>query len=160
MTVTYEAIATYTAPSAVASYTFSSIPSTYTDLRLIVLSSNTSGDSGVVARFNGDTANNYSNTGLYGNGTTAASFRESNISRVYVGRHDTTISSSVAEIQNYSNTTTYKTVLARGNDATLTIVTAGLWRSTAAISSIVVFDQSALNFNAGSTFSLYGIKAE
>lgn len=158
MPSTYTPIQSYTLGSAQSSVTFNTF-SGYTDLVLVISSSNTSGDSGVVARFNGDSGSNYSNTGMYGNGSTATSFRDSNQTRVYIGRHDTTISTSIAHIQNYSNTTTYKTVIERGNDASLVMATVGLWRSTAAITSILVFDQSSLNFNAGSTFTLYGILA-
>lgn len=153
---TYTPIQSQTLGSAQASVTFNSF-SGYTDLRLVISASNITGDSGIVARFNGDTGSNYSNTGMYGNGTTATSFRDTSQTRVYVGRFDTTISTSVTEIQNYANTTTYKTVLSRGNDATLTIATVGLWRSTAAISTITILDQSGANFNTGSIFTLYGI---
>ena len=59
---------------------------------------------------------------------------------------------------NYANTTTFKTYLARYN-ATSTQLSdeVALWRSTAAINSITLTAVSA-NFNAGSTFTLYGIK--
>ena len=55
--------------------------------------------------------------------------------------------------------TTNKTFLARGNDANdATVVFAGLWRNTNAISSITLTG-SAVNLSSGSTFTLYGIKA-
>jgi hypothetical protein len=58
---------------------------------------------------------------------------------------------------NYSNTTTYKTVLTRAgrnNQATEAFV--GLWRNTAAITSISLTSQT---YTTDSTFTLYGIKA-
>ena len=63
---------------------------------------------------------------------------------------------------NYSNTTTNKTVLARGNNASDasypgTEAFVGLWRSTAAINRID-FSSNSKTWNAG-TFTLYGIKA-
>ena len=63
------------------------------------------------------------------------------------------------QIMNYSNTTTYKTALSRSNNAnTGTDAIVGLWRSTAAINSIVVLI-SGNQFATGSTFTLYGIKS-
>jgi hypothetical protein len=60
---------------------------------------------------------------------------------------------------NYANTTTYKTTLARTNDALLQArASVGLWRNTSAINSILV-SYYGYNFDAGSTFTLYGIQA-
>jgi hypothetical protein len=60
---------------------------------------------------------------------------------------------------NYSNTTTNKTALIRGNNAALfTDATVGVWRSTAAITSITLASDGAA-FDSGSTFNLYGIAA-
>ncbi len=66
----------------------------------------------------------------------------------------------IQQYQNYSNTTTYKTVLSRCSNPTGgTLAVAGLWRSTAAITSITL-TPTAGNWLSGSTFTLYGIKAE
>jgi hypothetical protein len=159
MPLTYTPIATQTLSSATATVTFSSIPATYTDLVLIVSASNPTNDSGLQVRFNGDSATNYSDTSVYGNGTSALSFRTTSQTAMFIGRTDTGISTNIANIQNYSNTTTNKTVISRGNDSALAIATVGLWRSTAAINSVVVLDQNGRNFGIGSTFSLYGILA-
>jgi hypothetical protein len=67
----------------------------------------------------------------------------------------------VANIQNYSNATTYKTVVSRGgaaNTGMIVIAYVGLWRSTAAITTITLFSDTG-NLATGSTFSLYGITA-
>ena len=62
-------------------------------------------------------------------------------------------------IQNYANTTTYKTMISRASDATQNAIAyVGLWRSTSAINSITL-SVSAGTFAIGSTFTLYGIKA-
>ena len=62
---------------------------------------------------------------------------------------------------NYSNSTTYKTVISRGGNAATWVTTnVGLWRNTAAITSVKVFASDASsNMNSGSTFTLYGIAA-
>jgi hypothetical protein len=63
-------------------------------------------------------------------------------------------------VMNYANSTTYKTTLSRADAANeeLTAIV-GLWRSTAAITSIKVAADAGINFSTGSTFTLYGIKS-
>ena len=72
---------------------------------------------------------------------------------------DNTASTSIINYMNYSNTTTYKTVLGRGNDGTYVIQHVGLWRSTSEINTIKVFNLSSVNFAAGTVLTLYGIVA-
>lgn len=165
MASTYTPIATQTLGSAAASVTFSSIPSTYTDLVLILNGYNATVDNASPRiRFNSDAGANYSETSLYGDGTSAGSTRGSNDNQLYAGYQrgwsttSTNRATNIVQILNYSNSTTKKTMLSRanvGNSIVESIV--GLWSSTAAISQIDVF--AAGTFAAGSTFSLYGIKA-
>lgn len=159
MPSTYTPIATSTLGSSSTTVTFSSIPATYTDLVLVVVASNSVNDSGLQVRFNGDSGTNYSDTSMYGNGSGSFSFRTSNQTGAFIGRTDTGISNNIANIQNYSNTTTYKTVISRGNDGTMAIACVGMWRSTAAINSVTVLDQNGRSFPTGSTFTLYGVKS-
>ena len=153
---TYTPIATYTVPSAQASYTFNSFGG-YTDLVLII-NGTTSADENIKIQFNGDTASNYSNTLIYGNGTSALSARNtSSSSLILASLNSSVISNAITHIMNYANTTTYKTVLQRGNNtALMTRADVGLWRSTAAITSMTLFVSSG-NINTGTTFTLYGI---
>jgi hypothetical protein len=158
---TYEPIATTTLTSAVPSVTFGSIPQTYTDLILVVAGESNAVDVSIALVFNSDTATNYSTTGLSGNGSAASSFRETNTSYTTVGSMSTGQNNSIMHIMNYSNSTTNKTVLGRGNVSTQrTRLYAGLWRSTAAITSVNVrINDGTTLFSIGSTFTLYGIKA-
>jgi len=164
MPKTYEPIQTQTLGTAVATVTFSSIPQTYTDLVLqIVAGTNTSVTEPKIV-LNGDTGSNYSNTSLSGNGSAASSNRRTNQTGWildWVGGITTNVSqyNSTTHIQNYSNSTTYKTAITRANstDYGPDLMTF-LWRSTAAITSFQVVP-IANNFLAGSTFTLYGIKA-
>ena len=161
MTATYEKIATNTLGSAAASNTFSSISASYTDLILIAVTTNTSGATNMTVQFNGDTGSNYSRTLINGNGSSATSSRISS-TRLFVGDVGNPSIPSVVILQfmNYSNTTTYKTALSRYGEADIQVgATVGLWRSTSAINSITVNSDSN-NFATGSTFTLYGIKAE
>lgn len=153
-------IATQTLGSAAATVTFSSIPGIYTDLVLVGNLANTTGAGDVYFRFNGDSGANYSKTQLYGTGTVAGSNNQSNYTSFSGFAYlSTTIGTAIGHIMNYSNSTTYKTVLSRSNDsAGLVMANVGLWRNTSAITSITI-GPAANNFIAGSTFTLYGIKA-
>jgi hypothetical protein len=164
MTSTYEKIATTTLGSASATVTFTSITGTYTDLVLITNSATGSNDIDMYIQVNSDTASNYSWTRLLGTGSSALSsrgsssnlgYRVGNMSGSNVGENNV-----IVQFQNYSNTTTFKTVLTRGNNpANLVDAFVGLWRSTSAITSMDIKTQSG-TFSTGSTFTLYGIKAE
>ncbi len=162
MPKTYEPISIQTVGTAVASITFSSIPQTYTDLVLITNTGNGSGDKSILVQLgNGsiDTGSNYSTTYLAGDGTDDFSGRLSSQTSMIASRTSSSINSNGSiMLQNYSNTTTYKTMLSRGNNASgIIALYAGLWRSTAAINTIKLSDESANNFSSGSTFNLYGI---
>jgi hypothetical protein len=159
---TFEAIATQTLGSAAASVTFSSIPSTYTDLVLIITPQSSSGTTSVDIQFNGDTGTNYSLTFLYGDGTSAASGRASNNAVANGGTAVATANTlliNTVQIQNYSNTTTYKSLLTRANNTVGNVLTSiSMWRNTAAINSVLLKLATGANFTTGSTFSLYGVK--
>lgn len=62
---------------------------------------------------------------------------------------------------NYSNTTTYKTVLAKASlPSTEVVARVGLWRSTSAINTVQIKGNGAGNLlAAGMTATLYGIKS-
>lgn len=155
---TYTPIATYTVPSAQASYTFTSIPSTYTDLILVVGGNSSASDNNLM-QFNSDTGTNYSGTFLYGDGTTASSARSTSDSKIQLGGFDgTNPGTLIVQIMNYANTTTYKTVINRMNSGGYVQARVGLWRSTAAINSVKIYP-SASNLTTGSVLTLYGILA-
>ena len=160
---TYVALATQTLGTAASSVTFSSISQDYTDL-VVVAAMPASGAVTTAIRFNSDTATNYSTTLLVGSAGGAASYRESNKSYGITGGLVSGLganSNFILQIQNYSNTTTFKTILVRSNSATLSEVGANviLYRSTSAITSINFIDYNggSNNYPVGTTFSLYGI---
>jgi hypothetical protein len=172
---TYTPIATQTLGSAAASVTFSSIPSTYTDLILIANygDTETSTDTRCLIQVgNGsvDTGSNYSTTATTGDGTSATSTRNS--SRTFFdnytgGSRNTSgyFAINIYQFLNYSNTTTNKTVLYRQNTTDPTIFTGtsavvGLWRSTSAINIIKILPRTGgINILTGASFTLYGIAA-
>ena len=162
MPATYEPIATQTLASAAASITFSSIAASYTDLKW-VLTGTVSSVSDITCRFNSDTSTNYSWTALYGSGTVAGSNRQTSVDaiRTSEGNPSTTIPFfNSGEVFSYAGST-YKTQLTTWNGDTngagYTRTAVGLWRSTAAITSISILP-AASNFNTGTTATLYGIK--
>jgi hypothetical protein len=161
-TNTYVALQTQTLASAASSVTFNSIPQGYTDLVLVTSTQSniSSGSDDINVVINSDsTTGHYSMTYLYGTGSSAVSSRTAG--RIGIGRHDSTeFAVGVTHFQNYSNTTTYKTVLSRGSAASqITIAYVGLWQSTSAINQLVLSPSSASTFSVGSTFSLYGVAA-
>ena len=163
MAITYSPIATTTANGSSNSVTFSSISGSYTDLVLVVNNANTTAADydGVALRFNSDTGTNYSRTYMYGDGTSTASVRQTNGTNLIVGissPNNVIRTNTIVYIQNYSNTTTYKSTLSRSNDANLvTYAIVGMWRNTAAITSVTVVSNGSGNWSNGSTFTLYGI---
>ena len=164
---TYVSIASETLSSAGSTITFSSISGAYTDLVLVINGGTSVNDSWASLRFNTDSSSNYSITRMNGNGTTASSGRNNSQTRILIG-YDAAPNTafqfnSIVNIMNYSNTTTYKTVLTRDNSPAGTSypgasANVGLWRSTSAITTITLVSNTS-NFITGSTFSLYGIAA-
>jgi hypothetical protein len=175
MTSTYEKIATQTLTSATGIVTFSSIPQTYTDLRLIIKGGIADGGFFIGLRAgNGNVATGtiYSDT-LVKEETGALSSRYSNktLGQFYDQGGNNDISYiAIADFMNYSNTTTYKTYLSRNGSASsgFSGVVVGLIASTAAINIIEISEcgmggSGFFNYGnmlSGSTFTLYGIKAE
>jgi hypothetical protein len=161
---TYEPIATTTLSSAQANVTFSTISGNYTDLVLICNAKGASAQS-MRMQLNSDTGSNYSTvntfTDLFGSPSTSSSrYTSENSIRVgYVqnGISTTDFLNCIIQLQNYSNSTTYKSVIAKSFKAVNHSM--GLWRSTAAITSIVLFPAGSVNFSSGSSFTLYGIAA-
>jgi hypothetical protein len=168
MPKTYEPIATTTLGTAAFSVTFSSIPSTYTDLILVVNGSTTVGSGSRLRIGNGsvDTGSNYSFTFLEGTGTTSNTFRNSNIDYLQMNNFSqfapapTYNTTEIVQIMNYANTTTNKTLIQRSNLAQTGVSTmVGLWRSTSAVNVLTYYCSNATTFSAGFTATLYGIKA-
>jgi hypothetical protein len=156
------AIATTTLGSASATITFSSIPATYTDLRIVqVLTGTTNAYSKL--RFNGDTASNYSSTNIRADGSSASSQWETNDNGIRInGNYPVTSVPSLNTVDVFSYAgSTNKTVLNRAlndqNGAGGLVTTVGLWRNTAAITSITIYEFTGDTFAAGTTATLYGI---
>lgn len=164
MTATYEKIATTTLSSNAASVTFSSISQNFTDLIIIVTPKLVSGTAQVLFQLNGDTGTNYSLLRMGADGSVTGSSKPAPTSfgqLSWWGYAGSTFGQVItASLNNYSNNTTYKTMLSRNDNANYGVgLNACMWRNTAAVTSILIYSDTA-NFDTGSTFTLYGIKAE
>jgi hypothetical protein len=159
MAKTYDPISTQTLGSAAASVTFSSIPATYTDL-VLVANVKGAGAGYPKVQINGS-ATGISRLTLNNSGAGAGSIQDG-LNYITAGTTvDTSnfVFNSITQFQNYSNTTTYKTLITRINSASAGIeVVVNGWASTSAITSII-YEISSYNMATGSTFTLYGIKA-
>lgn len=162
---TYKPIQSIALTAATSSVTFSNIDQSYTDLVIVTNFALTNNDVfGHYVQVNGDTGNNYSRTVLYGTGSAAGSARQANVNSCYFGtwndNMDTTDRAATTIFFNdYSNATTYKTIMGRWNVASKeTGAGVGTWRNTAAITSIKI-EANSTTYIAGSTFDLYGIKS-
>jgi hypothetical protein len=159
-TATYSLIASYTAPSAQAAYTFSSIPQTFTDLVLVISGAATTGNPDSTININGETSAYLSSTILQGNGTTASSARRTNLVNLeidWVGM-GTAQCNYIYNFLDYANTTTYKTFIGRFNGTNGTNAIVGLYSRTNAISSMTL-TAVGTTYITGTTFKLYGILA-
>lgn len=162
MAITYEAISSVTVGTAVGSFDFTSIPSTYTDLVLVL---NGTSNAGAALRFNSDSASNYNRSIMYGNGSSALGTRGNGESWAYQtppavsGGDRLTI---VYNINNYASNSVFKTVLYRSSyPAGGVSLGVNIWKSTSAITTISCFsnDGGGGTWSVGTTASLYGIKA-
>lgn len=172
MAFTYIPIATVTVgASPVSTIDFTSIPATYTDLKIVVSARcNRTGferDS-IELTFNNNTSN-YSTRTLNGSGSSAGSatgYSAASIQRADVNG-PTTTSNTFSNIEfyipNYAGST-YKPVTIDSvyeDNVTLAFIhcIAGLWSNTAAITSVKLGLETS-SFVQYSTATLYGIKKD
>ena len=154
--------------STSSSVTFSSIPATYTDLKVVasIRSDRSGAESNLTLKFNSSTSG-YSRRELYGNGASAASATASSASAfeyIYIpsaSATSNTFNNIEIYIPNYAsaNYKSFSIDNAQENNQTTAYLQleAGLWSNTTAIDSITLTEQYGSNFSSGSTFYLYGI---
>jgi hypothetical protein len=148
--------------------TFSSISSAYTDLVLSIVCQNaavTTGTRTGVLTINGDTGTNYSTTQLRGDGTSATSTQTTSRASIFyaeiprIGSGANLFAHSRISFFNYRGSTN-KTLLCENsadlNGSGFVVRNVGLWRNTAAITSITL-EGGAEGFTTGTTATLYGI---
>ena len=161
---TYTTIATTTLGSDTASIEFTSISGSYTDLVLVFSGFTNATASGVIDVVVGnnsyDTGTNYSGTRLIGYSGGTLSDRYSDQNQWQWSSSSSNQCVVIAQFQNYSNTTTNKTVLQSENGAGAAVAAnVWLWRSTSAINRIKLTANNSGLLKATTTVSLYGIAA-
>lgn len=155
-TAQYTALANLTLSSTASSVTFSSISSAYRDLYFRI-QVGTSGSTDILYQFNGDTtAANYPSILMQGDGSSTFSGTASN-NRIVSSSTAGDLTASL-QIMDYSVTDKHKSLLIRGDTASIkTYAFASRWANTAAVTQ-VVFTPAAGSFAVGSSFALYGVK--
>jgi hypothetical protein len=163
MPATYEPIATTTLGSAASTITFSTIPGTYTDLRLVLVPKMTAA-ANLELQYNNDTGTNYSNTYVYGTGSSALSSRSTSQSKIFATVDQlpsgqwTFLSFDVFSYAGSTNKTCLITHQSDNNGSGYVGNLVGLWRNTSAITSLKLTAGSG-NFDTGTRATLFGIKA-
>lgn len=164
MPATFEPIATTTLGSNAATITFSSIPSTYTDLRLVLSCPGLSAADFPYFQFVTDTGANYSITRLRGNGTAASASQQ--VSTTSIQAMNASITGSVSffltlDVNNYSSSSIFKTALISYNASEYSSGNIGrcigLWRSTNTITRIDIKTNNGNSYTTNTIATLYGI---
>jgi hypothetical protein len=169
MASTYELINSSTLTTSAFGVTFSSIPTTFTDLMLRISARTDVGSNQdtVKLRFNNDTNTNYGRNTLFGGGSGGVGSNNNLTTRIlapYVNG-STAQSDTFGAIDFYIPSyrrSQYKELSAFGaseNDNNLAYmgITAGLYTDTTPISTVTVEPENGGSFLSGSSFYLYGI---
>lgn len=158
---TYEPIATTIVTSG-TSVTFSNIPQTYTDL-VLTLTGTVDANCQIVFQVNSNTGTNYSLTYLYGDGTSAGGSRATTANMITYGALCGVVTSNskysaTMNIQNYTNTSLYKSIYVQSMSLDQVETVANTFRSSSAITTIKILFDRAANFT-NMTLTLHGIAA-
>lgn len=169
MAVTYKLIETVTVGAGgSASITFTSIPQTYTDLQLVVSGRSSAAvvAANISLTFNGSTSG-YSTRNIWGNGSVvqndnaSTSFLYGSVAVSGSSATGSVFGNSSFYIPNYTGSTNKSVSMdfVTENNATTsyTVMVAGLWSNSAAITQISMALNTG-NFVQYSSASLYGIK--
>ena len=159
MAATYEPIATATLATESSSVDFSSIPSTFTDLVLVVTGTSSGTNINYGLRFNDTATSTYHALRMYADGSSVMTDRLLSYSNSIISNISSAQSTAVIQFNGYSTSTLKKTFISRSNSNGYVWLNAGLWNSNSAISKITFLTTTGYALQPGTTLSLYGIKA-
>jgi hypothetical protein len=163
-TPTYTPLATVTLGSSASSVTFSSIPTTYRDLILVIAGGVTVSATNIRLTINSDTTDsNYSWVQMSGTGSSTISNTPGPSEQRYInyyGYAENDLNMNIlVNLFDYSATDKHKTYLSRSNQADNGVTAvASRWANTSAVTSLQVSPYGG-SLATGSTFSLYGVIA-
>jgi hypothetical protein len=170
MPATYEPIANFNLSTPASILSFTSLPSTYTDLRVVMNLADDPSEAGTgapIIYFNNDRTSLYSQTAMWGDGSTASSasrISDTKIYALYQGNSPTSTTLfpvMIVDIMNYASSVNKVALISTAADRSGSGSAErhiGLYRSNTAISSFYVSNDGAKNFATGSTMAIYGIK--
>lgn len=165
----FDLLETQVLASSAASVTFSSL-STYAadyqhlQIRMVSRMSFSNAERSLVMRLNGDTASSYNNHGLFGNGSSVGSFYFAD-TYISIGSFAAANAAAdafgagvidVLDAFNSSKNTTVRSLAGTPTTPQISL-RSGLWRNTAALTSITLLDPTS-NLVTGSRFSIYGLR--
>lgn len=155
-TPTYTPLANIALASAASSVVFSSIPSIYKDLVLVLVGY---GSTSLQARirFNGDTGNNYNYQQLT-NTSSRATNQNSGFLSLGNNATPTQALQLTIDIMDYTNTDKHTVLVSRSTGAGFGEVFGNRYANTAAVNSITILTSTG-NWAIGTTAAIYGIEA-
>lgn len=162
MSFTYIAQATLTSAGSI---TFSNIPQSYTDLKIIFYGKSIASGESTTMRFNGSTSGIYNYAGIYNNsGGSNSTDVSRNLTYCTMGALSSWVTAMYEiDIFQYANTTDFKqarntfTEWTNSTSSGRTGIVTHMWFSTAAITSISLNGGVSSTFGSGTKVSLYGI---
>lgn len=167
------ALQVITVGAPVSSISFTNIPSTYKHLQIrwIARTDRANNLDGLKINFNGDTSALYTLHNVFGDGANTGVNAAANLTYGFLGNTSGNTKTSgiygsgVTDILSYANTNMFKTVRTLSGDDGNSGTTYGyvslnssVWRSTNAITSLTIDQESGSNFLQYSEFGLYGVK--
>ena len=168
----YDSLATVNLSAATSSVTFAGIPAGYKHLQVRIMARATAAtaEDQLIYTMNGDTGANYAFHILYGSGsgTPVAQGYINETAIIPAARVPGSTATSgiygvgIIDILDYANTNKFKTTRCLNgvdrNGAGTMYLASGLWRNTAAITSLSFTVQAGGNIDTYSSFALYGVK--
>lgn len=166
----YESIATVSLTGTQTNIEFTSIPSTFQHLQIRAsVRANAGSIQNIIMRFNSDTGSNYSwhYIEALGSGTPTASASAPDTS-MYIAQEPGSTQAAdifgtfILDILDYKDTNKFKTVRSLSgvdlNGSGRIQFWSGNWRSTSAVSSLLLRSDASNAFAANTRIALYGIK--
>jgi hypothetical protein len=162
MAITYEPIASVTLSSTATTITFSSIPATYSDLRLTFWQAVTGGYPQYT--INGDTGTNYGFTDIRSNGNAVSQSYSNNSNPLYLNGNDTGDTYPwfyTLDFINYAGNTHKSWIAINSGDKNLyngggqMTSSINIWKNTSPITAISFYGAT---FGINTSATLYGIK--